>query len=129
MNKIVIDLDGTLTKPVTGEQVDYRAVSPNHEVVARLREYRESGFEIVVLTARNMRTYQGDLGKINVHTLPTILEWLDRHDIPYDQVVVGKPWCGPDGFYVDDRAVRPDEFARMSPSEIASLIQENVDAQ
>ena len=53
---------------------------------------------------------QGQIGKINANTLPLILDWLAQHEIPYDEIHVGKPWCGTEGFYVDDKAVRPSEF-------------------
>ena len=65
---------------------------------------------------------KGTLEKINVHTLPKILTWLDKHQVPYDEVIVGKPWCGDEGFYVDDRAIRPDEFVKLSLSEIHKLL-------
>ncbi len=119
MKKIVIDLDGTLT---VGDTRDYRNVRPNADVVSALRRYREQGFEIVIATSRNMRTYEGNVGKINVHTLPVILEWLERHRIPYDEVLVGKPWCGFDGFYVDDKTIRPSEFTALSHEEIRDLL-------
>ncbi len=119
MKRIVIDLDGTLT---LSDSKDYAKVSPNHEVVAKLREYHELGFEIVIHTARNMRTHEGNIGKINALTLPVILDWLKRHDVPYDEIVVGKPWCGTQGFYVDDKALRPDEFAKLSREEICALL-------
>ncbi len=45
-----------------------------------------------------MRTYEGNVGKINVNTLPIIIDWLERHNVPYDEIYVGKPWCGHDGF-------------------------------
>ena len=69
-----------------------------------------------------MRTYEGNVGQINIHTLPTITKWLDKYDVPYDEVLVGKPWCGHEGFYIDDRAVRPSEFNSMSFEEITALI-------
>ena len=69
-----------------------------------------------------MRTHDGNIGKINIHTLPLIIEWLDRYNVPYDEVIVGKPWCGHDGFYIDDRAIRPSEFAALSHDEINALI-------
>lgn len=121
MNKIVIDLDGTLT--VGGGE--YIEVAPRSDVVKALREYHSQGYEIVIYTARNMRTHEGQVGKINIHTVPIILEWLNKHDIPHDELIVGKPWCGPDGFYVDDRAVRPSEFATKSPSEIEGILRED----
>jgi capsule biosynthesis phosphatase len=71
-----------------------------------------------------MRTFEGNVGKINIHTLPVVTEWLDRHDVPYDEIHVGKPWCGFEGFYIDDRAIRPSEFTRLTPEEIEALIEQ-----
>ena len=49
-------------------------------------------------------------------------DWLARHQIPYDEIHVGKPWCGTEGFYVDDKAVRPSEFLALSHDEIHALL-------
>lgn len=119
MKKLVIDLDGTLTAANT---TDYRLVSPNQDVINQLVKYQQQGFSITIFTARNMRTYEGNIGKINIHTLPIIVEWLDKHNVPYDEIIVGKPWCGHDGFYIDDRAIRPSEFASLSVDEINNLL-------
>lgn len=121
MKRLVVDLDDTLT--VHGSAASYADKEPNRPLVAKLREYKAAGFEIIVQTARNMRTYQNSIGKINANTLPVILDWLKRHDIPYDEIHVGKPWCGTEGFYVDDRAVRPAEFLALSLDEIRALIE------
>jgi capsule biosynthesis phosphatase len=91
-------------------------------MVEKLRAYRADGFEIVICSSRNMRTYEGQIGKINANTLPVILDWLARHDIPYDEIHVGKPWCGTEGFYVDDKAIRPSEFLTLSHEEIHALL-------
>ncbi|WP_305373743.1 HAD-IIIC family phosphatase [Photobacterium leiognathi] len=119
MKRLVVDLDGTLTQADTS---DYKNVKPRKEIIENLYTYKEKGFEIVIFTARNMRTHNGNIGKINIHTLPLIIEWLDRYNVPYDEVIVGKPWCGHDGFYIDDRAIRPSEFATLSHDEINALI-------
>lgn len=119
MKKLVIDLDGTLTIDAPGPYPDK---IPNLAVVKKLQEYHALGYEIVINTARNMRTYGGDVGKINVHTLPVILSWLKRHQVPHDEVIVGKPWCGSEGFYVDDKTLRPSEFATLTPSEVKALL-------
>jgi capsule biosynthesis phosphatase len=120
MKFLVIDIDGTLCGPPPGG--DYAACPVHTEIVDRLREYRAQGFRIVLHTSRNMRTFEGRVGEIVAKTVPTLIAWLDAHDIPYDEVHVGKPWCGRDGFYVDDRAVRPDEFAGKSYAEIRALL-------
>lgn len=120
MKRLVIDLDDTLT--VHASSASYADKAPNTAVIQRLREYKALGFEVVIFSSRNMRTYEGAVGKINVHTLPVILDWLNRHQVPFDEVIVGKPWCGHDGFYVDDRAVRPSEFVSMTPDQIRALL-------
>lgn len=120
MKRLIIDLDGTLTQANTS---DYRNVLPRLEVIEQLKEYKLKGFEIVISTARNMRTYEGNIGKININTLPIITQWLDKHNIPYDEVLVGKPWCGHEGFYIDDRSIRPSEFAKLSFEEINQLFE------
>jgi capsule biosynthesis phosphatase len=120
MKKLIVDLDGTIT---LGNTSDYKNVLPNLELITQLKKYKNDGFSIVISTARNMRTHKGNVGKINIHTLPIITEWLDKHDVPYDEILVGKPWCGHEGFYIDDRAVRPSEFNSMSFEEISALIE------
>ena len=119
MKNIIIDLDGTLT---IDSEVSYSDKLVNQEVLNQLIIYKEMGFKITIQTSRNMRTYDSNVGKINIHTLPVILEWLDKHQVPYDELVVGKPWCGFDGFYVDDKSIRPSEFASMSYEEIRELL-------
>lgn len=120
MKRLIVDLDGTITEE---SDKPYAEKTPNLALVAKLREYQAAGYEIVIFTARNMRTYEGSVGKINVHTLPIILDWLKRHAVPHDEVITGKPWCGFDGFYIDDRAVRPSEFIEKSPAELAELFK------
>lgn len=125
MKRLIIDLDGTLTK---GDSKDYINESPREDVIKQIKAYSEVGFEIVISTARNMRTYEGNVGKINVHTLPVIIEWLERHGVPFDEILVGKPWCGHDGFYVDDRAIRPSEFVSKSYDEVLQAIAKETEA-
>lgn len=120
--KIIIDLDQTITAPQPDE--NYDNASCNLPVVEKLRHYRDQGFVIVIHTARNMRTYDGNVGEINVHTLPNVIDWLKRNDVPFDEILVGKPWCGKGGFYVDDKAIRPDEFSNLSLAEIYALVGE-----
>ena len=117
---IVIDLDGTLT--VTGSAEAYPDLLPNPAVVAQLRRYAAAGFRIAIMTARNMRSFGNSIGRINAETLPVVVDWLKRHDVPFDEIHVGKPWCGEAGFYVDDRAIRPSEFVALDLPAITALL-------
>ncbi|MFZ3193607.1 MAG: HAD-IIIC family phosphatase [Moraxellaceae bacterium] len=119
MKRLIFDLDQTLCSTVNGDYINSTPVWP---VIKKLREYKSHGFEIVISTSRNMRTYAGNTGKISANTLPIIIEWLKRHDVPFDEIYVGKPWCGTEGFYIDDRAIRPQELVNLSYSEIMQLI-------
>ena len=119
MKRLIFDLDDTLCTTQNG---DYANAQPITEVIEKLRDYHRQGFTIVINTSRNMRTFQGNIGAINKNTLPIITEWLDRHAIPYDELYVGKPWCGFEGFYVDDKAIRPDELVKLSYAEICQLL-------
>lgn len=118
---LVVDVDGTLCDIKAANQT-YADLTPRHAVVAKLREYHSRGYRILLFTSRNMKTYNQNLGLINKHTAPVLLEWLSKWDIPYDEILFGKPWPRSKGFYIDDRAVRPDEFLKLSESEIQKLL-------
>ncbi|GKX58430.1 capsular biosynthesis protein [Leminorella grimontii] len=121
MKKLIIDIDMTLTKG-KGHK-GYEDALVNYELVDKLRCYKEQGFTIVLNTSRNMNSYGNNIGLINKNTLPTILNWLENNSIPFDEIYVGKPWCGHEGFYVDDKAIRPSEFVNMSYEEIIELLR------
>lgn len=118
---IVMDIDGTLCETRRPDQT-YDDVAPHTEVIARLRDYRDAGFYVILATARNMNTYDGNVGLITANTAKTLFAWLDRHGVPYDELHVGKPWAGKGGFYVDDKCIRPDEFLKLSYDEVLTLI-------
>ncbi|MGJ0112866.1 HAD-IIIC family phosphatase [Campylobacter molothri] len=121
MKTIIIDLDGTLT--IDDDKVDYCDKNPNLALIETIKEYKKQGFKITIFTSRNMRTFNNNIEKIKTHTLPIIISWLDKHKIPYDDIIVGKPWCGFDGFYVDDKAIRPSEFINLKYEEIKELLK------
>ena len=119
MKRIIIDVDDTISITHDGKYHEAKVVT---EVVEKLRYYKNIGYCITLYTSRNMRKFDGNIGKINTITVPTLVEWLDENKVPYDEIIVGKPWCGREGFYVDDRAIRPDEFTSLSYEEIIDLL-------
>lgn len=122
MKRLIVDIDNTISFKNPNET--YENATPDYEMRDKLNQYFDTGFEIVFFTSRNMKTFQGNVGKINVHTLPQILDFLDKNDFRYNEVLVGKPWCGEAGFYIDDRALRPKEFKKYTYKELLELIQE-----
>ena len=118
---LIIDLDGTIC-PIKGEAGSYADLRPHAAVVEAMCRWRARGFRIIVFTSRNMRTHDGNLGLINKLTARQAMDWLDQHQVPYDEILFGKPWPGARGFYVDDRTVRPREFMENSLGGIEDLL-------
>lgn len=118
---IVFDVDGTIC-PVKAVGQEYDDVMPDVAFVDKMRSYKEEGFYIILATSRNMNTFDGNVGLLVSRTAKQLMAWLDRHNIPYDELYVGKPWPGHDGFYVDDRAVRPAEFMALDFAQITQLL-------
>ncbi len=116
----IFDIDGTLC-PVKGENERYEDLVPFEEMVRKIRSYKKEGAKIILFTSRNMNSYNGNIGVINKNTAPILLEWLKKWDIPYDEIIYGKPWPGHRGFYIDDRTIRPNEFLSCSLNELEEI--------
>lgn len=121
MKRLIIDVDNTLT--LHDSEREYLDMMVNAEVVQKLNTYRDLGFTITLFTARGMRTHECNLERIENMVRPDLVTWLDKNGIIYDELLIGKPWCGYDGFYVDDKAVRPSEFANLTYDEIRILLE------
>lgn len=120
-NTLIVDIDGTLC-PIKPSGESYENLAPHEAMVERLRNYQKKGYTILLYTSRNMRTHRNNVGRINKHTAPILLSWLEKWSIPYDEILFGKPWPGKKGFYIDDRTVRPNEFLNMTEEEIQKLL-------
>lgn len=115
--KLVVDLDGVIAgpKPADGSYLDCK---PNTALIEKLQQLADDGWTIAIHTSRNVRSHDHNAGLIAAKTLPQLISWLDDHGVPYHEVWPGKPWCGSDGFYVDDRSVRPAELVDNTPKEL-----------
>lgn len=118
---VVVDVDGTISEDDTA--LGYHERRPNVEVIDRLNWLHQRGVKIIIYTARNMRTYDGNIGLINLNTLPVLLSWLRRHGVRHDEVHVAKPWCGPDGLYVRENAIRPSDFVELDLDALVDLVK------
>ena len=116
----IFDIDGTLC-PIKKKDERYEDLVPYKNMVDKLRYYKANGAKIVLFTSRNMNSYNGNIGIINKKTAKILLDWLDKWEIPYDEIIYGKPWPGHKGFYVDDRTIRPDEFLGYTVDELDDI--------
>ena len=76
MRKIVLDIDGTISLTSNG---DYENAHVIQSTKAKLLAYQQQGFEIILYTSRNMRTYENNTGKINAKTTPVLIDWLEKN--------------------------------------------------
>ena len=119
----IFDIDGTIC-PIKRSGERYEDLVPFKGMVERIRYYHDNGARIVFFTSRNMNTYGGKIGLINKDTARVLAAWLEEWQIPYDEIIYGKPWPGHKGFYVDDRTVRPDEFLSRTVEELEGICRE-----
>ena len=119
----IFDIDGTLC-PIKTKEQKYEELVPYEKMVEKIKYYKENGAKIILFTSRNMNSYNGNIGLINKNTAKILLEWLEKWEIPYDEIIYGKPWPGHKGFYVDDRTIRPDEFLKNTPEELEKICSE-----
>jgi capsule biosynthesis phosphatase len=103
---IVIDVDDTISTHVDR---DYKNAIPHVDVISKINAMYAAGWKIVLHTARGVLSLNGDVEKIEAERGPILREWLDRHGVRYHELVFGKPLALA---YVDDKAMRPDEFVR-----------------
>lgn len=118
--RIVIDLDGTIC-PIKEKGASYADLVPHPGAKEKLKELKESGHYIIIQTARNMATCESNLGKVMKNVGKITLDWLDKHDIVYDEIFFGKP----NGeVYIDDRAFRFSEWNSITPTFLKQIAKE-----
>lgn len=102
MLKICIDLDGVVAG-FKGEGDTYADVLPIPGAIEKLRDFKKNGHYVILYTARHMKTCKGNVGLVTARVGGITLDWLKKHEIPYDEIYFGKPWAD---VYIDDNAFR-----------------------
>lgn len=108
---IVFDLDNTICIPNLSEDnvfLRYGHAVPIHSVIDRMKILHEKGYKIIIHTSRGMLSTNGDIDKIKKRVGKITEYWLDRYNVPYDELIFGKPYSNT--FYVDDKAMTIDQF-------------------
>ena len=111
MKSIVIDMDDTICFPnhqFKDTKRKYSQARPNTSVIEKMKELKKIGFHISILSARRMLTHNGDITRIEEDVLKVTEVWLDLHEVPYDDLIFGKPFSTT--YYVDDKAMTVDNF-------------------
>jgi capsule biosynthesis phosphatase len=100
--KLCIDLDGVICR-LKKEGETYDVLLPVDGAPEKLRSLKKAGHYIIINTARHMKTCQGNLGMVTARISLITLNWLEKYNIPYDEIYFGKPHAD---VYIDDNAYR-----------------------
>lgn len=104
---LVVDVDDTISTHINR---DYENAIPHKEMIQKLNDLYDAGWDIIYFTARGQVSCDGDLEKIEKERGPILRDWMKRNDVRYTQLKFGKP-IGV--YYIDDKALRPDEFMKF----------------
>lgn len=104
--KICVDMDGTICNNKLQNQ-DYYDVEPTYNAVLTLKKLKEKGYYIIIHTARGMRTYDNCEGKIIAAHAEKLSQWLKKWEIPFDELLFGKPHVD---YFIDDKGYRFDNW-------------------
>ena len=99
--RIVFDLDGVICE-LKKPSESYSEVSPKKKVIQKMRNLKDQGHYLIIHTGRHMRTCNGDVAKVIEKIGKITEEWLDKWNVPYDELVFGKPYAD---IYIDDLGV------------------------
>lgn len=108
--KICIDLDGVICR-LKKEGETYDMLLPVEGAPESLKELKAAGHYIIINTARHMKTCQGNLGMVTARISLITLNWLEKYEIPYDEIYFGKPHAD---VYIDDNAYRFNSWQEIS---------------
>jgi capsule biosynthesis phosphatase len=100
--RLCFDLDGVLCH-LKQEGQTYADVEPMPGAVEKIRALRAAGHQIVIATARHMKSCDHSVGKVVARQGLVTLQWLEKHGFEYDEIWFGKPHCD---IYIDDNAYR-----------------------
>lgn len=101
--RVCFDLDNTLvTYPRTPG--DYSTVEPISRMIQLVRKLKNEGHTVIIYTARRMETHKYNVGAVLRDIGKLTFDTLDKFEIPYDEIIFGKPIAD---FYIDDRAINP----------------------
>jgi capsule biosynthesis phosphatase len=105
--RICFDLDGTIADlKKAGEE--YSDVLPNPGARDTLMRLRSEGAYIIIHTARGMGSCDNNLGRVIAKQADVTIQWLKKWDIPYDELLFGKPNVD---VFVDDKGYRFENWA------------------
>lgn len=106
--RIVFDVDDTISKTENG---DYINAIPDIEVINKINDLYNQGFEIYLYTSRGMLSCNNDINKAEIKNKDILISWLNNNNVKYNEIIFGKPLAD---LYVDDKAMNIQDFKKES---------------
>lgn len=97
---IAFDIDNTICERKLGD-LTYATVVPFPAAIEVLKDLRAKGHTIILHTGRHMKTCNGNQGQVFAKQGKILLDWLEKWDIPYDEIWWSKPHAD---LFIDDAA-------------------------
>lgn len=115
--RICIDLDGTICE-IRKAQESYSDILPKDGAKEMIDILKKQGHTIIIHTARNMNTQGHNVGKVLKNVGKITLDWLEKHQIQYDEIFFGKPNAD---LTIDDRSLRFEDWRSIDEDLIKKL--------
>jgi capsule biosynthesis phosphatase len=96
--RFCFDIDNTLVI-MDGQYTKGILIEKN---VNFLKMLKQQGHTIILYTARRMKTHDGNVGKVIADVGTKTIQFLEKNNIPFDEIYFGKPYAD---FYIDDKAI------------------------
>ena len=104
--RIIVDIDDTLCSVINR---DFLNAIPYQDVIDKVNEYYDKGYEVVISTARGQNSCNTP-EEMQEKYFKVTKEWLDKAGVKYHKLEIGYKQNA--DMYVDDKAIRPDEFVK-----------------
>lgn len=96
--KFCIDIDDTILYSKVNIDGSYKQTGENSELIKKVNKLYDNGHTIILWTGRHWNNFHLTIKQLN------------DSGVKYHTLLMGKP---PVDYYVDDKAIRPDEFIEL----------------
>jgi len=113
-NRIIVDFDDTIATTTTR---DWDSAIPHRDVINKINNLYNDGWEVWIITARGQLSCEGDFIKADKKYRKSIESWLATHGVKYHKLSFEKRLAA---YYIDDKALLPEEFVDLEIIKIKS---------
>jgi capsule biosynthesis phosphatase len=110
--RIIVDFDDTIATTTTR---DWNTAIPHWDVINKMNNLYDKGWEVWIVTARGQLSCDGDFQQADEKYRVIIEEWLANHSVKYHKLSFEKRLAS---YYIDDKAMLPEDFVDLDIREI-----------